>query len=95
MDASVSRSEWALLTVMIGVAGFMMLVLWPKSVTLQEQAFAIQSEAARKASYEAFFRAHTVVRGLYLLNLGLGIALLVVKVRSLLVTRASQEDVTR
>src|SRR5436853_4792935 len=95
MDASVSRSEWALLTVMIGVAGFMMLVLCPKSVTLQEQAFAIQSEAARKASYEAFFRAHTVVRGLYLLNLGLGIALLVVKVRSLLVTRASQEDVTR
>jgi len=82
MDASVSRSEWVLLTVMIGVAAFMMLTLWPKAVTLQEQAFAIQGEAARKAAYEAFFRTHTVVRGLYLLNLGLGIALLVVKVRT-------------
>ena len=89
MDAVVSRSECALLTVMIGVAALIMLVFWPESVTLQEQAFATQGEAARKAAYEAFFRTHTVVRGLYLLNLGLGIALLAVKARSLLVKRES------
>lgn len=88
-DAAVSRSECALLTVMIGAAALIMLVFWPESVTLQEQAFATQGEAARKAAYEAFFRTHTVVRGLYLLNLGLGIALLAVKVRALLVTRES------
>ncbi len=88
-DVAVSRSECALLTVMIGVAALIMLVFWPESVTLQEQAFSMQGEAARKAAYEAFFRTHTVVRGLYLLNLGLGIALLAVKVRSLLVKRES------
>ncbi|MGH7204661.1 MAG: DUF4149 domain-containing protein [Nitrospiraceae bacterium] len=88
-DAAVSQSEFTLLTVMIGVAALIMLVLWPESVTLQEQAFATQGEAARKAAYGAFFRTHTIVRGLYILNLGLGIALLAVKVRSLLVKRES------
>ena len=82
MDAAVSRSECVLLTVMIGVASLIGLVLGPESVTLQEQAFATQGEVARKAAYEAFFRTHTVVRGLYLLNVGLGIALLVEKVRT-------------
>jgi len=89
LDAAVSRSECALLIVMIGVAAVMALVMWPESVTRQEQAFATQGEVARKVAYEAFFRTHTVVRGLYLLNLGLGIALLAVKVRSLLVKRES------
>jgi len=82
LDAAVSRSECALLIVMIGVAALIALVMWPESVTRQEQAFATQGEVARKAAYEAFFRTHTVVRGLYVLNLGLGIALLVVKVRA-------------
>jgi hypothetical protein len=33
-------------------------------------------------AYDAFFRTHTAVRGLYLLNVGLGIALIAVKVRA-------------
>jgi len=82
LDAAVSRSECALLIVMIGVAALIALVMWPESVMRQEQAFATQGEAGRKAAYEAFFRTHTVVRGLYILNLGLGITLLVAKVRA-------------
>jgi len=89
LDAAVGRSECVFLIVMIGVAALIALVMWPESVTRQEQAFATQGEVARKAAYEAFFRTHTVLRGLYLLNLGLGIALLAVKVRSLLVKRES------
>jgi uncharacterized membrane protein len=67
------------LTLMIGLAALIILVLGPASVTLQEQAFAAQGEAAKKAAYDAFFRTHTVVRALYIVNLGLGIGLLAVK----------------
>jgi uncharacterized membrane protein len=79
--AAVTRTESALLTVMIAIAALIILVLGPHSVTLQEQAFATKNEAAKKLAYDAFFHTHTVVRGLYVLNLGLGIALLTVKVR--------------
>ena len=51
-----------------------------ESVQLQEQAFAIKDEAQRKAAYEAFFKKHYVVRMLYVVNLGLAIALIPVKV---------------
>lgn len=73
------RTEAVLLTLMIGLAALIILVLGPASVTLQEQAFAAQGEAAKKAAYDAFFRTHTVVRALYIVNLGLGIGLLAVK----------------
>lgn len=79
--AGVGRSEGLLLTAMILVAALIILVLGPQSVVLQEEAFAVKEEAAKKAAYAAFFRTHTAVRGLYVLNLGLGIALLSVKVR--------------
>lgn len=78
---AVRRPEAVLLTVMVIVAALIGVVLGPASVALQEQAFAAEGEAAKKAAYEAFFRSHTVVRGLYVVNLGLGIALLAVKVR--------------
>jgi hypothetical protein len=77
----VTRPELALLSTMILVAGLIILWLGPWSVMLQEQAFTTQGEEAKKAAYGAFFRTHTLVRGLYLLNLGLGIALMAVKVR--------------
>ncbi|TAJ07224.1 MAG: DUF4149 domain-containing protein [Nitrospirae bacterium] len=75
----VQRTEGLLLTVMILIAGLIILVLGPSSVMLQEQAFAAQGEAAKKAAYDAFFRTHMIVRALYVVNLGLGIALLAVK----------------
>lgn len=89
----VSRSELILLTLMAGVALLISFVFGPASVTLQERAFAAQGEVARKAAYEAFFRSHAVVRGLYLLNLGFAIVLLVMKARRALEqVRASQPE---
>lgn len=78
---AVRRPEGLLLTVMVIVAALIGLVLGPASVALQEQAFAAEGEVAKQAAYAAFFRTHAVVRGLYVVNLGLGIALLAVKVR--------------
>ncbi len=81
-ESAVTRPELLLLVMMIVVAAAIGLVLGPESVRLQERAFAAQDEVAKKAGLEAFFRTHAVVRGLYVFNLGLGIALLAVKARS-------------
>ncbi len=80
-QAGVSRLEIILLVLMIGIFAVITLWLGPESVTLQEEAFAVKGQAAKKAAYEAFFRSHSVVRGLYVTNLALGIGLLGVKVR--------------
>lgn len=79
--SAVTRPELLLLVAMIVVAAAIGLVLGPESVRLQEQAFATQDEAAKKAALDAFFRTHAVVRGLYMFNLGLGITLLTVKLQ--------------
>lgn len=81
-EARIPRLELGLLTLMVAVAALIALWLAPASVSLQEQAFAAQGEAAKKAAYATFFRTHQLVRGLYLLNLALGIGLLAVKVRT-------------
>jgi uncharacterized membrane protein len=80
--AALTRTELLLLMAMIVVAVLITAGFGPATVQRQEEAFAAQSEAARKAAYEAFFRTHMIVRGLYLLNLGLGIVLTAVKVRT-------------
>jgi uncharacterized membrane protein len=74
------RAETLLLTGMVAVGVLIILVLGPQAVALQETAFASRDEGARKLAYDAFFRTHRVLRGLYVLNLGLGVALLAVKV---------------
>ncbi len=89
MDATLSRTEWAMLVTMIVVAALVIFALEPTSVRLQEHAFAIKDEAARKTAYEAFFKSHHIVRGLYVVNLGMAIALIPVKVRSLIVIHES------
>ena len=76
-----TRPELVLLATMIVMAAAIGLVLGPESVRLQEQAFATQDEAGKKAALDAFFRTHAVVRGLYVFNLVLGIALLAVKLQ--------------
>jgi uncharacterized membrane protein len=80
-DAGVKRPELFVLSLMIGIAAMIILVLGPPSVALQEQAFAAHDEVARRTTYRAFFKSHTVVRALYLANLGLGIALLMIKLK--------------
>lgn len=81
---SVTRVEMLLLALMGILAGTIILVLHPQAAALQADAFAAKDEQARKAAFEAFFRLHMPVRSLYMVNLGLGIALLVMKAKRLL-----------
>ncbi len=76
----VSMSELALLGTMAVIAGTLTLWLSPETVRLQELAFSAP-EAAKRAAYDEFFVYHRVARALYIINLGLGITLLCVKVR--------------
>ena len=77
---SLTLPEWFLLGLMIAIALILTFVLFPSSIQLQEQAFAAHGDAAKQDAYRAFFRSHYLVRILYLVNLGLGIALMTVKV---------------
>ncbi len=79
--ASVSRGEVIVLALMGLIAAVIILVLHPQAAALQAQAFALKDEQARKAAFEAFFRLHMPIRSLYMVNLVLGMALLVMKVR--------------
>lgn len=81
-EPSAVRTELILLGIMLVVAIAIIGVLGPKSVKLQELAFAAKGEAERKEAYTTFFRVHSIVRGLYLVNLGLGIALMIVKINA-------------
>jgi uncharacterized membrane protein len=80
-EAKLTRPELLLMTAMIAIASLITLVLAPKTIQLQEAAFVAHGEAARKAAYDAFFQSHRLVRALYVTNLGLAVALTVVKVR--------------
>jgi uncharacterized membrane protein len=82
VESEVSRTEWFLLGTMLLLAGVITFVLHPQAAALQAQAFAIKSEEPRKAAFEAFFQLHKPMRVLYILNIGLGIALLAERVRS-------------
>ncbi len=55
--------------------------LGPQTARLQEAAFAAESQEAKRAAFEAFFQWHMVVRALHLINVGVAVSLLVVKVR--------------
>ena len=79
-----SPAELILLVAMVVNAGLIIFVLEPASVALQEQAFAATIEGERKAAYDAFFRSHAMVRALYVLNLGLGTAMIPIKVKRMI-----------
>ena len=79
--ATVSRSEWILLSAMGGIAGVIILVLHPQAAALQTEAFGLKDEQAKKAAFEAFFRFHKPIRSLYVVNMFLGIWLIVLKVK--------------
>jgi uncharacterized membrane protein len=78
------RAEAVLFGTMVLVASLIIFVLGPQTISLQEAAFGTKDEIARKAAYDDFFRLHMIVRGLYILNLVLGIWLLTVKLKSFL-----------
>ena len=79
--ATVSRSEWILLSAMGGIAGVIILVLHPQAAALQAEAFGLKDEQAKKAAFEAFFRFHKPIRSLYVVNMFLGIWLIVLKAK--------------
>ncbi|HEY6084313.1 MAG TPA: DUF4149 domain-containing protein [Nitrospira sp.] len=87
----VSRVELAVLASMGLLAGTIILILHPRAAALQAEAFAATDEQAKKAAFEAFFKLHMPVRSLYMVNLGLGIALLVMKAKQSL---SAQESVS-
>lgn len=76
----IGMTELTLLATMVVFAIVLTFWLNPETTRLQELAFSANEEAKR-AAYEEFFVYHRVARALYILNLGLGIALLCVKVR--------------
>ena len=77
----VGRSEMIVLAVMVVIAGFIIAVLHPRAAALQMQAFATKDEASRKAALEGLFRVLLPIRGLYMLNLLLGVLLIGIKVK--------------
>ena len=78
------RTEAIVFGAMVLVAVLIIFILGPHTIALQEEAFGTKDEAARKVAYADFFRLHMVVRGLYIVNLVLGIGLLTVKLKSFL-----------
>jgi cytochrome bd-type quinol oxidase subunit 2 len=79
--AAPSPAEWLVLGTLVLSASLITWVLFPGSVLLQEQAFAAKEELAKADAYRTFFRSHNLVRTLYVLNLALAVALMILKVR--------------
>ena len=76
----ISMLELALLATMVVIAMALTFWLTPETTRVQELAFSAKDEVKR-AAYDEFFVYHRMARTLYILNLGLGITLLCVKVR--------------
>ena len=79
--AHISMTELALLGMMAVIAVGLTFWLSPETVRLQELAFNAAEESKRVA-YDEFFVYHRVARALYIINLGLGMTVLCVKVRT-------------
>jgi len=82
IDYPVSSSEWNVLGLMVLIAGAITFVLHPQAAALQAQAFATKGDAARTLAFNTFFRLHWPIRILYVVNMGLGIVLLGIRIRS-------------
>jgi hypothetical protein len=81
-QCAVTKGEWVILGLMAVVAGMIIFVLHPQAAALQAAAYAVPAGGERKAALEAFFRLHWPMRALYVVNLGLGIALIGIRARS-------------
>ena len=77
----VGRSEMIVLTVMVMIAGVIIIILHPNAVALQTQAFATKDETTRKAALEGLFRVLLPIRSLYMLNLLLGVVLIGIRAK--------------
>lgn len=77
-----SRPEGLLFAVMVVIAGLIIFYLHPLAAARQAEAFALKAGEGRKEALEAFFQLHMPIRTLYMINLGLGIVLAGVRVRT-------------
>lgn len=75
----IGMAELALLATMVVIVTVLWFWLTPETTRLQEIAFGATDDGKRIA-YENFFAYHRVARALYIINLGLGMTLLCVKV---------------
>jgi uncharacterized membrane protein len=82
LQYAVGRGEVLLFVAMVLIAGVIMFYLHPLAAARQAEAFALKAGEGRKEAFEAFFRLHMPVRSLYLINLGLGLFLAGVRVRT-------------
>jgi len=76
----IGMTELVLLATMVVFVTVLWFWLTPETARLQEIAFEAKDDAKRIA-YDNFFTYHRVARALYIINLGLGITLLCVKVK--------------
>ena len=77
----IGNAELILFGTMLVVAAYLALVWNPHMMILQEKALGAQDTVVKQKAYRDFFLGHQIARTLYVLNLGLGIALMCVKVR--------------
>jgi hypothetical protein len=78
---AVNRLEVWIVITMMAVAFLLIFYVNPTTVRLQEAAFAA-TENTKSTAYASFFRYHWLARGLYMVNLALGICAMYSKVRS-------------
>lgn len=79
---AVTPVEALLLGAMVCIAGVIIFYLHPLAAARQAEAFALKPGEGRKEAFDAFFRLHMPVRTLYMINLGLGLGLVGVRVRT-------------
>jgi hypothetical protein len=77
----IGTAELMLFGIMLALAVYLALAWNPHMMMLQEKAFGAQDAVVRQMALQDFFLGHQIARTLYLLNFGLGIALMCVKVR--------------
>ena len=77
----IGTAELVLFGTMLAVAVYLALVWNPHMMMLQERALGAHDTVVRQKAYQDFFWGHQIARTLYLLNFGLAIALMCVKVR--------------
>ncbi len=79
-SAQIGMAEPVLVGIMVVIATVLLFWLGPETTRLQELAFSAKDDAKRLA-YDNFFAYHRVARALYIINLGLGITVLCIKVK--------------
>jgi hypothetical protein len=77
----VTRLEGIVLGLMVSLTFFIVWVIGPQTVLLQEKAFEATTAIDKKMAYDQFFQWHVVQRGLHLATLGLAVGLFIHRIK--------------